>query len=227
LLFFLIYSFFTLVPILANEEFNIKHHLKVTGMEQAEAPHVFERQLILSYEADHPVRYVAAAFGHENYNTLHTFTRNKHDVYVLTYPIPEDKHKLVYRIVVDGLWRTDPRNPHTTVDEHSIRVSVFDIPELPQAPITGPERVDGKLVRFYYKGEAHNRVYLTGSFNNWDPFLHLMQEQKPGFYTITIQLPPGEHFYYFISNGKKQLDPYNSSLGSDVDGMVVSYLDLR
>jgi hypothetical protein len=219
----LIYCFLALVPIQAKETHDVGLHLKITGMKQAEPPHLYNQKLILSYEADHFVRFVGAAFAHEDFKEIHTFVRNDYDVFVLALPVTGERKEVVYRLIVDGLWQPDPRNPLTTADKRGVRLSVYHVPELPSKPITGPEVGAEGRVTFYFKGPEKRAVYITGSFNNWDPFMHRLEEQQEGLYSITLRLTPGEYFYHFISNGRTMLDPFNTRRGADSEGVVVSY----
>jgi hypothetical protein len=182
-------------------------------MEQAKPPFVLNRNLILSYKAPHPVRYVGAAFAHEDYKTLHTFVKNDFDVFILTYPLSPERERIKYRMVVDGLCMTDPNNSNFITDERNISISVFNAPTLPQQPITGPEVGPPGRVTFYFRGRENSTVYVTGSFNNWDPFMYEMKEVREGLYKTTLTLSPGTHYYYFLVNGQKLLDPFNYTKG--------------
>lgn len=219
----LIYCFLAVLPIPAKETHDVGLHLKITGMKQAEPPHLYNQKLVLSYEADHFVRFVGAAFAHEDFKDIHTFVRNDYGVFVLALPVTGERKEVVYRLIVDGLWQPDPRNPLTTVDERGVRLSVYTVGELPSKPITGPEVETGGRVTFYFRGPENRAVYITGSFNNWDPFMYRMEEIQEGLYSITLRLTPGEYFYYYISNGRIMLDPFNTRRGSDSEGVIVSY----
>ena len=219
----LIYCFLAVLPIPAKETHDVGLHLKITGMKQAEPPHLYNQKLILSYEADYFVRFVGAAFAHEDFKNIHPFVRNDYGVFVLALPVTGERDEVIYRLIVDGLWQPDPRNPLITVDERGVRLSVYSVPELPSKPITGPEVEEGNRVTFYFKGPENRAVYIAGSFNNWDPFMYRLDEKRDGLYSITLRLNPGEYFYHFISNGRVLLDPFNTRRGSDSEGVIVSY----
>ncbi len=205
---------------------DISTHIKIKGMKQAQPPQIYHDKLILSYDSDHFVRFVGAAFEHEDYNKIHTFRKNEYDVYFLVMPLHENRTTYFYRLIVDGLWMPDPANSRTIRDENGIIVSVFTVSRLPDRPITGPKIGENGRVTFYFKGPENRVVYLTGSFNNWEPFMYRLRETKPGLYSITITLREGDHFYYFISNGRKMLDPFNTERGTDDEGILVSYLKM-
>ena len=71
------------------------------------------------------------------------------------------------------------------------------------------ETIQGQRIRFSELTDTS--IYLAGSFNNFDPFLYRLRqsEDKPSELTLTLNLPPGTHYYYFVINGRRFLDPLN------------------
>jgi AMP-activated protein kinase-like protein len=53
------------------------------------------------------------------------------------------------------------------------------------------------------------RVAVLGSFNAWDPMVHLLSKTGDGDWTITIYLPPGRTLYHFSVDGTFWLDPHD------------------
>ena len=220
---------FTLIPLISLPAGAIENpdpavHLAVTGMERPEPPHFIDGNLIVSYDSPRQLRFVGAAFEHEQFRRTHAFFKNDHGVFVLIYPVPDDKTitELRYRIVADGLWIPDPTAEYTVRDMNGLELSRVPIPprfrRITEVPFIQP---DGRT-RFIYSGAPGNKVYIAGGFNNWDPFMHRMTETDPGTYEITLRLQPGEHFYYFVSNGLKVLDPRNPRKGTDYEGTEAS-----
>jgi hypothetical protein len=127
--------------------------------------------------------------------------------YIFT--IPEDlRGNLEYRLVIDGLWVTDPLNPDYRQDPASgITRSVLNIPVIrrPDSPNRGPE---GTLTFTFY-AEPGQTVTVAGSFNRWDPFMYELREVSSGRYTLSLPLPPGTYQYAFFYRGERQLDPNN------------------
>jgi len=207
---------------------DIPLHMHVTGITEAGAPELYRNHIILTFDASSPIRYVAAAFSHENYTKLHTFSLNKHGIYVLAYPFPEDKNILKYRIVKDGLWMPDPNNPNSTTDNRGIRISTINLPETKQFPDDSPIILHKEnKVRFIYRGDPGKRIFVVGDFNNYDPFMNHMQEMEQGIYAATVRMRPGTHYYFFSVNGEKVIDPKNSSYAYDYEGSQVNKLHLR
>lgn len=66
----------------------------------------------------------------------------------------------------------------------------------------------GKDIQFEICAEPDSKVYVAGTFNNWDPTSHPLKHQpEEGVFCGKIQLPVGKHEYKFVVNGVWQLDP--------------------
>ncbi len=90
--------------------------IAIKRIDASQPPHLVDDVLLLSYRPDRPTRFVGARFAHESWKVLHTFAVNERGVFVLEYPWPVDATEIRYRIVVDGLWMTDPANPVVDTD---------------------------------------------------------------------------------------------------------------
>lgn len=64
-------------------------------------------------------------------------------------------------------------------------------------PAGGVIQVSSGL-RFQLLYPEAKAVSLVGSFNNWDPTAHLLLENSPGFWSITLSLPEGRYQYQFV-----------------------------
>lgn len=62
--------------------------------------------------------------------------------------------------------------------------------------------------------EDAERVYLSGSFNNWSTMRTSMERTDSGWVAVQ-NLPPGEHFYKFIVDGRWMHDPNNERREKD------------
>jgi hypothetical protein len=158
----------------------------------------------------------------EGYRVLHTYTLNEHGVYVLDFEVPEGTREVRYRVVVDGLWVSDPRAVGSQMDELGNRISVFPLDREPPRPVMNPKDEEGGRLSFLYRGAPGARVSIAGDFNTWDPFEDFLTEIEPGLYKITLRVARGRHFYYFFSGGRRVLDFFNPSGGMDPDGNEVS-----
>jgi len=63
-----------------------------------------------------------------------------------------------------------------------------------------------KKVRFEIQAEPGSEVYVTGTFNSWNPKQNRLKE-KNGVYSATLLLPKGRHEYKFVINEVWCVDP--------------------
>jgi hypothetical protein len=201
-------------------------HLKLAGLKAAIAPEAIDGELALSVAG--PYRSVAAAFAHEGFAILHPYERNKAGVFVLAYPIPLNRREeLEYRVIVDGVWTVDPKNPERRADpETGLQLSVARVPFLSDLRLGLYPLLDeeGSVARFLFRGASGESVTVCGDFDNWDPFIHEMPEASPGTYRLDLPLPPGKHYYTFVYRGEAIPDPLNPQKAADREGKVVSVL---
>lgn len=54
---------------------------------------------------------------------------------------------------------------------------------------------------FQYDAPSAKRVFLAGTFNNWDPQATPMQKSKDGSWRAQLGLSPGRYEYKFIVDG--------------------------
>jgi hypothetical protein len=136
-------------------EFDAVIYTKIFSYEEATAPEYWNNQVIFSYaNPDMPVRYVAAVFEHEDYSKKHVFFKKVGDgtqagsdgepVFLLLYD-PGDQEILRYRLIVDGLWQSDPMAARTERDEFGNNISVYELPQDRPSWSTArsPERMGG------------------------------------------------------------------------------------
>ncbi|MEI6218683.1 MAG: hypothetical protein WCP86_07265 [bacterium] len=63
-----------------------------------------------------------------------------------------------------------------------------------------------KRVKFSIKAQPGSEVYVTGTFNGWNPKKNKLAN-KDGVFTGTILLPKGRHEYKFVVDGVWCVDP--------------------
>ncbi|MDR0322902.1 MAG: glycogen-binding domain-containing protein [Treponema sp.] len=195
------------------------------------------------FTADSSLRRVGIAFAHENFSNIYWFrqlliyqdplerinlpVQKNPDPYKDSgiqfhlYKIPGNLRELEYRIVVNGLWITDPANSQTRRDPVSgLNLSVLALPARPADynPLNGlPEGL-----RFSFRGPPGETVTVAGNFNGWDPFMYELKESPAGIYSLMIPLPPGTYQYVFFHRGRRHLDPHNSRRIYSRDGNAAS-----
>jgi len=224
----------------------IDHLLSLTG---PSAPEVYEDAVV--FTASSKARRVGVSFAHEGFATVHWFRKLlKPDAalaapdpaaakdaagkpeYVDTgilffvYEFPRNLPELEYRLVIDGLWTADPRNPALRLDPVSGLVrSVVPLPDIDEPPAT-VDALSGSL-RFSYRGAPGQRVSVAGTFNAWDPFMYELAEVAPGRYALTLPLPPGTYRYVFYLHGERILDQNNPRKVYTAEGNAVSEASLQ
>ncbi|MEI6385457.1 MAG: hypothetical protein WCQ50_02400 [Spirochaetota bacterium] len=201
-------------------------HIHLKNLDHAEQASVQDGYLILTLGGVH--RFVGASFAHENFVRIHPFERNDKGIFILAWKIPTNSlSPLAYRLVIDGAWVADPGNPRrATIEGAGLTVSLVDVPRLSDERPGVYELLskDGKTARFLYKGGPGETVSVAGSFNNWDPFVHRMEETGPGRYELQLELPPGIQLYNFVVRGQMITDPLNSEKATNRYEQSVSIL---
>jgi len=201
---------------------------RLLRLQQPEKPQVVEDAVI--FTASSSYRRVGIAFAHEGFGKVYWFQRlmvsnenagpwikdrppadlhRDSGLLFYVYTIPEDfTGNLEYRLIIDGLWVRDPLNPDYRTDPASgIVRSVVAIPYIKRADF--PNRGPKGTLSFTYYAPPGESVTVAGSFNNWDPFMYELRETSPGYYTLSLPLPPGTYQYAFFYRGERRLDPNN------------------
>ena len=66
-------------------------------------------------------------------------------------------------------------------------------------------------VRFELAAQPGSKVFVAGSFNNWDPAANPLEKSMDGgSYQAAFRLPPGRHEYKFVVNGLWTIDTGNA-----------------
>ncbi|MDR3138435.1 MAG: isoamylase [Treponema sp.] len=221
----------------------IDHLLNLPGPGK---PDVYEDTVI--FTAPPAYRRVGIAFAHEGFARVYWFRKllvpqgegaaperrndKKADPYMdggflfFAYEIPEGIRELRYRMVIDGLWTTDPLNPLRAVDPVTGLVhSLVPTPVFPK-PLS-PAQAPPGFLSLSYQAPPGEYITVAGSFNGWDPFMYALREIKPGFYALTLPLPPGIYQYALFHRGDRVLDPNNPNRVYTRDGKAVNEAAVR
>ena len=189
---------------------------KLINLEKSGPPDMVDNYIVFSFEGRDKPGFVGAAFEFENYTKIHQYKKiQDENIYYLVINKP-DVEEIKYRVIVDGIWQADPHSLYKLREESGVEISVFPLPEIPDNEAVYPY-TENNYTYFYHRGKPGSSVYLSGSFNNWDPFMYLMREKRPGEYYIKLRLNPGKHYYYFLENGVKISDRRNPELVWDTD----------
>lgn len=198
--------------------------LALRSITKASAPKIIERHLILTYSSELQHRYVAAKFSHESFSKLHMFSLNENNVFVLAFPLKQYTETLKYLLVVDGIFTTDPNNQTLVNSSLGTALSSFTVPiqQIDLNLLPHPQINNDGTVTFRLQTYPNRRVTVTGDFAAWDPFLFNMKEISTGLYSTTIRISEGRHYYYFLANGIRVIDPNNPELAQDERGGQLS-----
>ena len=83
----------------------------------------------------------------------------------------------------------------------------------------------GKSVEFEIAAAQGSKVYVAGTFNNWDPTTHpLNNDQDEGVFKATLHLPAGTHEYKFVVNGVWQMDAKREQWSPNEHGSLNSVI---
>lgn len=249
-LFFTLVIFQTTLFALDMESFRFIDHL--LSIKSPGTPELFEDGVIFTFPSTS--RRVGIAFAHEGFKTVHWFKKlmksrslenetaetqnrdqeknNTTSVYTdsgilfYVYEFPEGIKELNYRLIIDGLWTTDPNNPIYKMDQstglvHSVVILPDNYPvDIEKRPILYSAPA-GNL-RFTFDGDPGKTVTVAGTFNNWDPFMYELREMRPGHYELILPLSPGTYRYVFFYQGDQVLDPHNPRKVYTKEGRAVS-----
>jgi hypothetical protein len=220
----------------------VDHLLSLRGPGE---PEIFEDGLLFTAPSSH--RRVGIAFAHEGFGRVYWFQKlmvleeqgeippggkqppeSYRDSGILFHAltIPEELREVEYRLIIDGLWTFDPLNPRRRLDPVSGQIRSF-VPcgevKRPPAPVDTPP---GYLT-FTYTAESGELITVGGSFNGWDPFMYELRERSPGFYFLSLPLPPGIYQYVFFHRGERLPDPRNPRRVYTREGHIASEAVVR
>jgi len=211
------------------------------SLQRPSAPVIQDNSVI--FTADSSLRRVGIAFAHENFATVYWFrqlmiSQDPANLVILpgqrfpdshrdsgiqfhVYQVPDHLRELEYRLVVNGLWTTDPLNPHVRRDPVSgLTLSVLNLPARQTRPNPLSSMPQG--LTFTYRAPPGETVTVAGNFNSWDPFMYELREWPAGVYTLVLPLPPGTYQYVFFHNGQRHVDPFNPRRIYARDGSAAS-----
>ena len=210
------------------ESYQFIDHLR--DVTQPRRPEIFDDGVL--FTASSSLQRVGISFAHEDYARVHWFQRfmiprdtaelmvngrldPRIDPYVDSgimfhiEPIPIGLKNMDYRLIIDGLWTTDPTNPNRASGPSGVVSSRFPLPE---RPVTAATPTAPGTYSFSYRTAPGETVTVGGSFNNWDPFMYELRETSPGSYSLSLPLSPGTFQYVFFHRGEQVADPATRKL---------------
>lgn len=186
------------------------------------------------FTADTNNRFVGIAFDFENYQIIHPFrvmTRKDEEGKIsksylfYCYEIQHNISQIKYRLVFDGLWATDPLNPNKEYDD-DMNLYFSKIENVGKIEFATNKSKDD-IVHFVYKGKSGEKVRLSGTFTNWDPWIYELKETSPGFYELDLPLTTGTYYYNYIIGMTSYLDSSNPQKAYTKDGRSASVIKVN
>ena len=212
-----------------NEKDLFEYNNIIVSLEKPAAPIVTDNYII--FTASSKARFTGIAFDFEDYKKIHPFqirkttdAENKETNSVMFFLLerPKKISTIKYRLVIDGLWTTDPQNPLTEYESSSgISLSKIEIKEtLPE--VTSKKEKD--FVKFVYRGKSGQKIRLGGTFTNWDSWIYELEESEPGFYQLSIPLTTGTYYYNYYLGMNAIVDKTNPQRAFTKDGRISSVI---
>lgn len=204
----------------------------MASISRAREPVISGRYVI--FTASGNARFAGIAFDFERYGKTHPFQRlirrdadgkQLENLLFFIAEVPPETAEIHYRMVIDGLWTTDPLNAETRYD-YSNGMSVSRL-EVPRYEVFKTAQSPAGSVRFTWEGKTGKRITLAGSFNGWDPFMYEMEERSPGRYVLDLPLPAGTWYYAYFEGTDQLQDPNNDDRVYTKDGRVASVVTVR
>lgn len=192
----------------------------------------FEKDGSIVFSAEEGPRYIGIAFDFENYQIIHPFfkkttydenqeVRRSWYFYILE-DVPEKK-KIYYRMIIDGLWTTDPLNPSQFYDtETGIHLSEVEIKTQKAAATRIYTKSGDSTAHFVYRGKSGQKVRLAGTFTKWDSWIYELKETAPGFYEFDLPLARGTYYYNYYIGTRQFPDATNPDRAYSDSGAPVS-----
>ena len=82
-----------------------------------------------------------------------------------------------------------------------------------------------RKMTFSFKDEPGKKVYVAGTFNDWDPNAAPMADRdQTGVYTATLRISRGNHEYKYVVDGVWMVDPANPDCVINGHGSMNSML---
>ncbi len=219
----LIIKIFIYITFLIFISFTYIYSLDLRDIKEGGPPIITERGVVFRYKPPkgHIPENVFVSGDFNNWDKPLRMMRNIHDVFVYMYDrigkrgivLKDGKYR--YRFLIDGLWKRDPDNPETTIDDYGTELSLFTI-KIPIIVVkSNPIHIKDNFYIFYYKDDKARSVSLVGDFNFWNPYSNPMHKNKSGLWEVVIDIPPGEYGYRFLVDGIYRTDPFGTSLVYD------------
>jgi 1,4-alpha-glucan branching enzyme len=103
-----------------------------------------------------------------------------------------------------------PKVVKTRVKSHATVVSApkAQVVSTPKTPVVSAPKTKLQRVTFSVRAKVGSKVFLAGSFNDWDPTAkQMIDKNNEGLFSVTVCLEPGCHEYKYVIDGIWCADP--------------------
>ncbi len=209
-----------------------EYDLTLTDIKGVSAPYISNNYIVFTAPVES--NSIGIAFDYEEFRTIHYFQLKKNygyegeitsSYYFYISEMPKKISRVCYRLIIDGLWTVDPRNPNVVYNKkENFSLSYID---LPAEEIEITEKLANGLTHFVCRAESGQKIRLGGTFTNWDSWIYEMKETEPGKYVIDIPLHPGTYYYSYFMGITPFIDETNPNRGYSLDGRIVSCITIN
>ena len=211
-----------------NIEFTTPYEYRVIVNEIEGVTAPYQKDDYIVFTAKDGPRHIGIVFDFEDYKEIHSFMRKTttdiegniiDSVYFYILDLPKNIDSISYRLIIDGIWTTDPQNfnsyynPYTGISVSTLSVKNNHVDET--------QKTD-KGVHFIYMGESGQKVRLGGTFTNWDSSIYELHETRPGYYELYLPLPEGTYYYAYYTGTKSFAEVTNPDRAWSGEGREAS-----
>ncbi len=164
----------------------------------------------------------------DNWTNDYYFKTNLYGVMYVYIKFNENTKEFKYRLNVNNYWVDDANNPDYTEDQFGTKLYTIAVPlenryynKLPDI-----EKSDSniKTVLFRYYNPDASEVNFVFSTDDWSEFTYSMTKDQYGWWSIKKNFTRGKYLYYFLADGKKEVDINNPDKDWDRKKGDVSFL---
>ena len=214
-------------------EFTYPYEYRVITNEIREVKEPFQKDDYIVFTSQDGPRHIGIAFDFEDYKKIHSYMKKTlYDIdgkpyasyYFYILDLPKDVEKISYRLIIDGIWTTDPNNYSKSYNPYlGIEVSTLNL--VNNHINETKEFTDG--VHFIYQGQSGQKIRLAGTFTNWDSSIYTLEETRPGYYELYLPLPKGTYYYAFYNGTKSFPDSTNPDRAWSTEGRETSKITVQ
>lgn len=209
----------------------IPFHALQDSRENATAPEKLKDGYNFSVKAP-DAKYVSLVGDFNNWIDNRTpMHKNKYGVWAITIPIKKGIYS--YKFNLDGVWIIDANNTEIAKDKLGDKRSIIEVKE--ETPFYEEPIYSGYInafapmitesgVLFSYDDKYAQKVFVAGTFNNWEKEEFPLQKNKNGIWSGYVQIAKGEYYYKFVVDRIWKYDLNNPEKMDDGSGDYKSKL---